>query len=121
MALPNENTRPALEAARSASASGCPVKSAFAGDPDMMELIQEFAAEMPEKARVLQELWQQGNRAELKRLAHQLKGAGGGCGFEALGACAGRLEAILGEQGADAERLRERVEELVDMCQRVRA
>lgn len=100
---------------------GLPVRSTFASDPDMSELIQEFAGEMPEKAATLLTLWQQGNRAELKRLAHQLKGAGGGYGFETLGACAARLEAMLNEQNAEAERVRERVEELVDMCQRVRA
>ncbi|MFM9957558.1 MAG: Hpt domain-containing protein [Phycisphaerales bacterium] len=87
----------------------------------MSELIQEFASEMPDKARTLHALWQQGNRSELRRLAHQLKGAGGGYGFETLGACAARLESMLNEQSADADRVRASVEELVDMCQRVRA
>ncbi|MBN8645413.1 MAG: Hpt domain-containing protein [Planctomycetes bacterium] len=98
-----------------------PLKSTFASDPDMAELVSEFAAEMPEKARELSALWDSQKLDELSRLAHQLKGASAGYGFEVLGLSAGRLEAGLKCAERDLESIRASLDELVALCGRVSA
>ncbi len=100
-----------------------PIISTLASDPDMAELIQLFVEEIPDRVRTLQDFWQRGDLSELKRLAHQLKGSGGGYGFATLGAAAGNLEHTLnhapGPQ-ADLETVARQVDELVNLCARVR-
>lgn len=96
-----------------------PVTSSFASDPDMRELIQEFAAEMPHRARELRDLWDNGRYDDLKRLAHQLKGAGAGYGFEVLTRHASAVEEALKESTRDMARLKSGVDELVELCARV--
>lgn len=95
------------------------VKSTFADDPDMKELVQEFVTDMPVRAEEIQALWEQGNRVELLRVAHQLKGASAGYGFESLGDVARTLETSLKQDNADLESLRSQVDDLVSMCNRV--
>jgi len=95
------------------------LKSTFADDPDMLELVQEFVTDMPVRAREIEALWEQRNRVELLRLAHQLKGASAGYGFETLGLVARTLETSLKQDNADLEALRSQVDDLVSMCNRV--
>lgn len=116
MALPNESNQPSLSTSRPER-----VTSTFASDPDMHELIQEFAADMPFRARELTDLWQRGDRQSLLRMAHQLKGASAGYGFEALGKVAATLEASLKREDAALESLRNQLDDLVTMCSRVSA
>lgn len=106
-------------------ASG-PIRSAFAGDADMAELVREFVAEMPERVRGLEALWQTQALEDLRRSAHQLKGSGGGYGFGPLSEAAAVLESELeslgrGQRDASTMRLREAYERLVGVCRRVAA
>lgn len=99
--------------------------STLASDPDMLELVQMFVDEMPGRVEILQDQFNQHNFNDLRRTAHQLKGACGGYGFPSIGAVAGRLEHSLNEvltrtSETDVDRLRKQVDELVDMCRRVR-
>lgn len=96
------------------------LRSVFRDDPDMVELIDLFVAELPERVRLLNELTAKGDSEGLRRLAHQLRGASGGYGFEALGQRAGNLEAALKAQ-ADADIVRRRVDELIQLCSRIAA
>jgi HPt (histidine-containing phosphotransfer) domain-containing protein len=98
--------------------------STLASDPDMGELIKMFVDEIPDRVRLVQEHWQHRNFEELKRVAHQLKGACGGYGFPTVGRAAGVLEAELNgkttpSQG-DLDCISRQVNELVDLCRRVR-
>ena len=100
-----------------------PIISTLASDPDMGELIQLFVEEIPERVRTLQDFWQRKDLNELKRIAHQLKGSGGGYGFASLGAAAGTLEHTLMQTPAaqpDLESIARQVDELVNLCSRVR-
>lgn len=114
MALPNEPN-----AHNANRAPTIPIKSAFASDPDMLELIQEFASEMPVRARELISLYERADRQNLLRMAHQLKGASAGYGFESLGRVAATLEASLRQESNALESLRSQLDELVSMCNRV--
>ena len=101
-----------------------PVVSILSGDPDMLELIQLFVDEIPERARSLRDFWERKEFAELRRIAHQLKGAGGGYGFPTLGNAAGTLERQLNiameSQTPDLTSIARQVDELLSLCNRVR-
>lgn len=102
------------------------VRSDFADDADMAEIVELFVDEMPAKVEGLKRAFEALHLEELRRLSHQLKGSCGGYGFGELGASAGRLEQALSHHGEGAGsgdpvgEIRERFEELIGLCQRVR-
>lgn len=101
-----------------------PLVSEYATDPDMQEILTLFIQEMPERVEALQKSWRASEFDQVKRLAHQLKGAGGGYGYPTLGEAAGKLEKSLNEAAtkshADSlESLRAQLDELVNLCNRV--
>ena len=55
---------------------------------------------------------------ELRRLAHQMKGASGGYGFEPLGDIAGQIEQAIDNE-SNLENIQSSVEELIALCRRV--
>ena len=69
-----------------------PVHSEFAEDPEYHEILELFAEALPERCGSLIDAFRDGNLRELRTLAHQLKGAGGGFGFRELTARAATLE-----------------------------
>ena len=69
-----------------------PVYSAFADDPDFAELLDMFFEAIPEKRQILEETYRAGEVDQLRTHAHQLKGAGGGYGFQGLSKIAAELE-----------------------------
>lgn len=66
--------------------------SAFAGDPEYRELLVMFAEALPSRRAELVELHRGGRYDDLRGKAHQLKGAGGGFGFQGLTDVARELE-----------------------------
>lgn len=97
-----------------------PIQSDFDGDPAMRELIELFVSEMPAKATKLSELFEEQQIDELRRLAHQLKGAAGGYGFGVISEAAAKLEQSI-KSLEEAEQMHEQVEALIDLCQRTRS
>jgi HPt (histidine-containing phosphotransfer) domain-containing protein len=103
--------------------SSTPIRSEFASDPDMAELVAEFVGELPDKSQTLNAALQQNQFADLQRLSHQLKGACGGYGFPQLGEAAAKLEARLKQLDAQpkldaVEDVTRQVNELVELCRR---
>jgi PAS domain S-box-containing protein len=109
-----------------------PLYSEYAEDPDMAELVAEFICSLPVMTSAVEAAWGRQDLAELRSLAHQLKGAAGGYGFMPITRSAERLEALLrGSAGLDQEvgmsfmphdpQLKERVEDLLTICRRVRS
>lgn len=94
-----------------------PIVSAFADDPDMLELVEWFVEQIPQRVRQLEESFENGTLEELGTLAHQLKGAGGSYGFPQITESARRLEQQSRE--SDVEEIRRGLDELVDLCNRV--
>ena len=74
------------------SGSSAPVYSTMADDPEFRELLEMFAAEMVERRSDLTASFQAGDIEALRMKAHQLKGAGGGYGFDGLTTVAADLE-----------------------------
>lgn len=74
-----------------------PVRSEYASDPDYEELIIDFVSVMPERIAELEQVLMHQAHDELKRKAHQLKGAGGGYGFPELSMLAAQVESACRE------------------------
>jgi HPt (histidine-containing phosphotransfer) domain-containing protein len=96
------------------------LESDFANDPDMKEILEMFIQEMPERVAQLQASWEGRHLDGLRRLAHQLKGAGGGYGYPSLSGAAGELESTLQSiRDGEVERIKTQLDELVNLCQRM--
>ncbi len=78
------------------------IRSSYEDDPDMVEIVREFAADAVCRAEELEEHLQAGHLSSLRTLAHQLKGSGGGYGFDLITERAGDLEASLANDTDEA-------------------
>ena len=102
MDCPLSGPEQAPAAALSAQASAAEaVYSGFVDDPEMAELIEAFVARLPDTLAAMAKALVNNSHEELQRLAHQLKGAGGGYGYPLLTQQAGRLEGAV--KAADKE------------------
>ena len=59
-----------------------PIRSSFADDPEMQDAIQRFIATLPERLATVTRLLKENKPSDAQRIIHQLKGAGGGYGFD---------------------------------------
>ncbi|MEX2208736.1 MAG: Hpt domain-containing protein [Myxococcota bacterium] len=94
-----------------------PIRSTYEADPDMHEIVCDFARELPARVAKLETLLSARAFAELQTLAHQLKGAGGGYGFAPITEVAARLEQAL-KAGAPEPEIKDRAS---DLCATLRA
>ena len=95
-----------------------PIRSELVDDPEMLELVEYFVRELPERTKAISECWREKRMSDLARLAHQMKGASGGYGFSVVSAAAERLEESLRDE-AELERLQDEVDALISLCRRV--
>lgn len=100
-----------------------PLRSEFADDPDLKELVEMFLEDLPERVASVRSAWQEGHLDDLRRLAHQLKGASPGYGFPAIGSAAALLErelnSLTGDPGErELHTITQRVSELIQLCTR---
>lgn len=104
----------------SSSPNTSPLRSEYADDPDMADLVDMFVSELGERIARLEAGLAQRRLKDLKTLAHQLKGAAGGYGYPELSRIAGVLEAQLvqDEAALSAAALNRSVQDLVSICRR---
>jgi signal transduction histidine kinase/CheY-like chemotaxis protein/HPt (histidine-containing phosphotransfer) domain-containing protein len=95
-----------------------PIRSEYADDPDLADIIDEFVAGLPDTLSAMREASANNHHDRLQRLAHQLKGAGGGYGYPMLTQEAAILEQAA--KAADSEQARLVLRRLTDLCQAVR-
>jgi histidine phosphotransfer protein HptB len=99
-----------------------PIRSQFADDPEMADLVEMFVSEIPARLDALQAAWNAGQVEAVARMAHQLGGASAGYGFPALGQAARELERRLTKMEDQAidqlEELRREYEALIRVCAR---
>ena len=94
--------------------------STLGTDPDLCDIVDMFVDEMPDRITCLMQLLEASNYDELARMAHQLKGAAGSYGFDAISPAAGELEtAILNGQSEFV--IHDTTVHLCDLCSRVRS
>ena len=79
-----------------------PIRSIYEYDPDMLEIVREFVAELPQRVADLEARFAEERFADLQTLAHQLKGAGGGYGFAQVTDAAAVLEQALKDNAPPA-------------------
>lgn len=69
------------------------ILSDFADDPQMHEILEEFCGRLPDTVCRLQQAFELKDITAVQRIAHQMKGAGGGYGFTTLSEIGAQLEA----------------------------
>jgi HPt (histidine-containing phosphotransfer) domain-containing protein len=74
------------------STDDTPLRSQFHDDPDMRDIVRSFLEEIPKRLALMDALLEAENRVEFRRLVHQMKGAGGGYGFQEISNAATQLE-----------------------------
>ncbi len=94
--------------------------STFGSDPDLGDLVEMFVDEMPDRIATLSEQLDMSDWDNVRRTAHQLKGAAGSYGFDSITPSAAQLEDAV-DQGQPEEQIRDAVDELVGLCRRIRA
>jgi HPt (histidine-containing phosphotransfer) domain-containing protein len=93
------------------------IVSTYAGDADLVPIVMEFVSCLPERIRAMRNDLSSGSFADLERLAHQLKGAGGSYGYPRLTGLAGSLEeAARVQDGEGAEKV---LGELENLCEAI--
>ena len=96
-----------------------PMYSVLSEDPDLGEIVEMFVDEMPDRVANLLSRLESGDWEELGRAAHQLKGAAGSYGFDAISPAAGQVEQAI-RDGEPEEDIRRTVDSLVGLCRRAR-
>lgn len=96
-----------------------PLYSTLATDPDLGEIVQLFVEEMPNRTANLRQRLEAADWGELRRAAHQLKGAAGSYGFEPITPAAARLEEAV-DRAMPEEQIRQMVDELIALCNSAR-
>jgi signal transduction histidine kinase/DNA-binding response OmpR family regulator len=69
---------------RSAASAPPPLVSRFRDDPDIQQILPDYIASLPQRAKQLSEFLRKQSLDELRRVVHQLKGTGGGYGFDEI-------------------------------------
>lgn len=99
------------------ASTGKPIYSSLARDPDLVEIVDMFVAELPERIAVVLQHLERHDWEALRRAAHQLRGAGGSYGFQPITTSAARVEQLV-QQKAPEESIRNAVNELAQICYR---
>lgn len=103
-----------------ASSTAAPLVSELDGDPDLIELVETFVGELPDRVTAIRQALEHQDFETLQRLAHQLKGAAGGYGFPTITDAAKRLEATL-KTDRQLAKMTTELNELAQLCARARA
>ena len=98
-----------------------PLYSEFRDDPDMQELVEEFAKRMAAFMAQFRQGLDTGDLPLLEKLAHQLRGAGGGYGYPLITKVAGQLETAVKQRDAVDDVIQKTAEELIQLCARARS
>jgi len=114
----NQLTPAAPAPAAVLNTDGAPLTSEFANDAQMTELVNEFIRELPQQVARLSDLLAQQKLDDLRRLVHQIKGAGGGYGFAPLSAFAASAEQTI-RQAPDVQHVEQAVRSLIELIRRV--
>jgi len=95
-----------------------PIRSEYEDDPDMLEIVQEFVAELPDRVVAMEECFASSDFSRLQTFSHQLKGAGGGYGFPIITDQAAALESAL-KESAESGMIKDRLAALCEVLHAV--
>jgi len=97
-----------------------PVYSIFQDEEDFRELLEDFFTSVQDRRSILQESFQAHQIGTIRVHAHQLKGAGGGYGFEDLTALAAVLEEACRHPDPSLDEIGPLLDDLVAYMSRIR-
>ncbi len=100
-----------------ADSSNC-IKSSFAGDSRIMELMPEFVSGLPGQVRKMIDLLERSNLPALQLVVHQLLGTCGGYGFAAVTQPARNVDQSINE-GQDVESITAEIKSLIEVIRRI--
>lgn len=98
-----------------------PLRSQFADDADMAELLVEFVTGLTGTCEKLENALAAGDTESVKRVGHQLKGAGGGYGYPDITTAGANLENSVVAAGAINETVVANAKNLIHVCHRAAA
>jgi histidine phosphotransfer protein HptB len=98
-----------------------PCYSTLTGEADMVELLALFVSELPQRLVDIRQAAQGHNWQEVRRLAHQIRGAGGSYGFPLLTTAAGQVETVAQSPQMSIQELRAALDQLTAVSERLRA
>ncbi len=93
--------------------------SEFANDPDLADIIGDFVNGLTEQTDEMATALQASQFEDLRRMAHQLKGAGGSYGYPSITEAARKLEDAARE--SDPENSRLALTEVAQLCKEAQA
>lgn len=88
--------------------------SELSHDPELQEIVACFVDEMPLRVDAMREHFGAGDLNEIRRLAHQVKGAAGSYGFPSLTTAAGHIE-TLAQGSIEDPSLKEKIDAFQEM------
>lgn len=94
------------------------LRSSFAHEPEMTEVLAQYVAGLPRQARLLQTFLTEHRLLELRKVAHQIKGSAGGYGFMPVTHAADYVERMLHDH-MSIEDIARGVRELLDLLRSV--
>ncbi|HYO10215.1 MAG TPA: CHASE3 domain-containing protein [Tepidisphaeraceae bacterium] len=94
------------------------LRSTFADEPEMQQVLREYVAGLPRQVAQVAALLDRRDMDALRRAAHQIKGAGGGYGFMPLTDAAAKVERLI-MAGAAGDAVARQVRELLDVIRSV--
>lgn len=100
---------------------GEPVVSLFATDTEMKELLAEFTTGLTDTCARIQNALAAGEVDQIRRIGHQLKGAGGGYGFPTLTDAGAKVERTVNASNGVSSDVRDAIAELIELCDRIQA
>ena len=99
-----------------------PILSDFSDDDSMVKIIQIFLNEIPQRIELIESSFHSGNKEQLCKIIHQLKGAGGGYGFKLITSNAAAFEKQMKQAEDNWQQTTNRaLEEFVAILHRVHA
>ena len=115
-----EPSRAVARRSQPAAGDAGPIVSTLPKDlPSRDRLLSAFAEELDELMQSLNEALADDNQDEIARVAHAIQGTGGTVGFDCFTEPAGDLERLAKDDG-DRAGIERRIEELIDLSQRIR-
>ena len=89
--------------------------SEYANDPDMIDLVEMFIDEMPDRISAIEQAVHQADIAMLSSLSHQLKGSAGGYGFGPITTAAAQVEQLATTE-KQLQEMEGAIAELLSLC-----